>query len=293
MKGTTAALVFGIIILAIIGAWVLTGGAGSPAGSATPPAATTAPPLTPAPATAVPSLPATPTTEATAAPSATITTAVPATTAATRPAVTTPVSAEQANAHFLAVAYSATNRLERYNYTATQNRLVISALTPTVEDLAAMEAVAKEFNGISRTIKVSENIKEGSNGNIIVKFLPETGLSQIVLSDIPDPGPDKESLTRREFSYQGKPTAKIVRGTIYINNNLAGDARTHAIARSIYYELGVTGDTADYPDSLFYAGENTNTALNTVDKKAVDILYEPGLANSMTLEDIKKVVYIS
>lgn len=293
MKGTTAALIFGIIILAIVGAWVLTGGAGSPAGSTTPPAATTAPPVTTTLATAAATAPVTITTAATAAPAATNATTVPATTATTLPAVTTPVSADQANAHFLAVAYSATNRLERYNYTATQNRLVISALTPTVEDLNAMSEIAKEFNAISRTIKVSENIKEGSNGNIIVKFLPESGLSQIVLSDIPDPGPDKESLTRREFSYQGKPTAKIVRGTIYINNNLAGDARTHAIARSIYYQLGITGDTAGYPDSLFYAGENTNTALNSVDRKAVDILYEPGLANSMTLEDIKKVVYIS
>jgi len=141
-------------------------------------------------------------------------------------------------------------------------------------------------------VKISENIKESSNGDIVIKFLPGDGLANILLDDIPGAWPGTEVLTRHEFTYDGKPAAKIMRGTIYISSNLAGDARNHTLARSLYYQLGVTGDSTISPGSLFYAGENTNTALNEIDRKAVAILYEPGLANTMTMVDLRNVMYI-
>jgi hypothetical protein len=117
-------------------------------------------------------------------------------------------------------------------------------------------------------------------------------MSSILLDEIPDVGPQHEVLTRREMTSGGVTSCKVVRGTVYINGNLKGDERNHTVARCLWYELGVTGETAHYPDSLFSASTNTNTQLSEIDRKAVAILYEPALANSMSVEDLRKVIYL-
>ncbi len=290
MNGSTAVLLFGILIIAIGSAWVMSGGLASPVEIASPPEPTPVPdtmPVTMVVTTPVPVTTTAPPVTATTVPPAPST---PVTTAP--PVVETPVSADQVRDHFLAIAYSATNRLERLNYTEGQNRLIISVISPEETDTDTLSAIALEFNTISRTVKFSQMIKEGSSGDIVIKFIPESGMDSIILNDIPDEGPGNEALTRQEFMQDGKPAAKVVRGTIYISSSLAGDIRNHTLARSLYYQLGVTGDSAEYTGSLFYAGENTNTKLNEIDRKAVAILYEPGLANTMTIEDLRNVIYI-
>ena len=67
--------------------------------------------------------------------------------------------------------------------------------------------------------------------------------------------------------------AKIGSGTIYINDNLKGDLRTHILLRSLLYELGCKGESLNYPDSMFYYDDNTNIRLSLIDKKAVQIMY--------------------
>jgi hypothetical protein len=56
------------------------------------------------------------------------------------------------------------------------------------------------------------------------------------------------------------------------------------------YEMGETGDTTLYPESLFYSGENTR--LSPADRKAIALLCEPGRANGMNIEDLRKRVYL-
>jgi len=80
--------------------------------------------------------------------------------------------------------------------------------------------------------------KEGSSGDVVIKFLPAAGLNVIVLNDIPASGPFNESLTRGELKYKGVVAAKIMRGTIYINSDLGGDAQNHILARCLMYEMG-------------------------------------------------------
>lgn len=289
MNGSTAALFFGILIIAICSAWVLSGGLASPAQLPAAPDTAKEPAATPVPVEATAKVQVT--TTAPPVPETRITAALtPATTAP--PVITTPVSSDMARDHFLDIAYSPTNRLERLNYSEDEDRLVISVVTPDKGDTGTISGLIKEFNTLSRSVTFSENIKESDNGDIVIKFLPENGMESIILSDIPDAGPEHEVLTRREIPINDKPACKVVRGTVYFNSDLKDDERDHAIARCIYYELGVTGETADYPDSLFYAGENTNTEMNDVDRRAVAILYEPDLANTMTMLDLRKVIYI-
>lgn len=270
MNGTTATLFFGILILLIGSAWVMSGGL-SPVAAIPGPAV---PPQT-SPATAG-ITPATPLPAATTAAPAGTAQPAPAdpVTAAPVPAETL-VSADMARNHFLAIACSRNNRLERLDAMAGQKPLRISLVAPDRYDPAFIAETVQEFNAISRTLQISETTAEGREGDIVLIFLPESGLPAI------NAGP--------EFTYQGRVVAK---GGRYISSGIKGDARNHTIARSLYYRLGVTGESAAYPDSLFYAGDNTNTRLNAADRMAVATLYGPALSSGMTLEDLRKIVYI-
>lgn len=268
MNGMAATAIFGILILAIGSAWVMTGGlspaAGIPGPADPPPASpvTTAAPL-PAATTAAPVPPGTPLPE-------------PARLEAAAPVpAETLVSAGRARDHFLAIACSRNNRLERLDSVAGQKPLRISLVAPDRYDPAFIAETVQEFNGLSRTVQIYDKITEGRQGDIVLIFLPESGLPSV------NAGPD--------FTYQGRVVAK---GGQYISSGIKGDVRNHTIARSLYYRLGVTGESASYPDSLFYAGDNTNTRLNSADRMAIATLYGPALSHGMTLEDLRKIVYI-
>jgi hypothetical protein len=193
---------------------------------------------------------------------------------------------------FLDVAYTSTSRLERINYSATKPRVVIATVSAGDDDIALIEKIALDFNNASTTVKLSENIRETGTGDILIKFLTADGLRAIDLDAAPETGPFSEVLTRRELYQGGVPAAKILRGTIYINANLKGDARRHVLVRSLMYELGLTGETTKFPDSVFYAAENTNADLTPVDKKVIAMLYAQGFENGMTMEELRKVVYL-
>lgn len=276
-------MILGIFIIAIGLAWIITGGAGTQSGIPAPQATVTTVAATPVPVT-------TPAAPRTTPP---VTTAVPvvitATTAAPAPTV---VSADDYANHFLDVAYAGTNRLERLNYSSSKPRITVVALSAGSDDIGLIEETAAVFNGASATMKISENIKESGTGDIFIKFLPEDGLSAINLMEAPDSGPFADVLTRRELYQDGVVGAKVIRGTVYVNANLRSDARKHIIVRGLMYEMGLTGESARFPDSVFYAGDNTNHELTAADKKIITMLYQDGLYNGMSLEEVRKFVYI-
>lgn len=220
---------------------------------------------------------------------ATTTAGTVATTPNATPSLT---SAEDIRNHFLDVAYTSTNRLERLDYDADKPRLVISVVSAGENDVALIERTARDFNEASPTVKLSENIKESGSGDIQIKFLPQDGLSAIELDDVTESGVFSELLTRRELFQGNVPAAKILRGTIYLNANLKGAARDHVIVRSLMYQMGLTGESTKFADSVFYAGENTNTDLTTVDKKIITMLYADEFENGMTMEELRKVIYL-
>jgi hypothetical protein len=223
-------------------------------------------------------------------------TSVPLTAATTTPPATpTPTLAtmNDIRQHFIDVAYSYTNRLERLNYYSGEPRVVISAPSASNEDIALIEKTARDFNDASPTVKLSENVKETGTGDIFIKYLPENGLAVIKLADVPVAGPYTESLTRIELYQGGEPAAKILRGTIYVNAELKDNERRHILVKSLMYEMGLTGESTKFPDSVFYAGENTNTVLTSADRKIITMLYSPAYYHGMSLDQVERIVYIS
>ena len=284
MKSSSIFLILGIIIVSVGLAWIISGGMSGPAAGTVPqtPAPTTVP-VVPETTAAVPVTTVPVTTAATVAPTVTttrITTTV------------TSVSGDDIRNHFLDIAYTSTNRLELLDAYSARSRIILSALSASDDDIAVIENTAKSFNDASTTVKLSENVKETDNADILIKFLPEEGMSAIDLNTAPDSGPFSDVLTRTEL-YQGDmPAAKILRGTIYINANLKGDAKKHVLVRSLMYEMGLTGETTKYPDSIFYAEENTNVNFAPIDTKAIAMLYNSGFTNGMTGEDLRRIIYI-
>ena len=153
MKGTTAAVFFGVLIIAVGVAGVFIGGTAQAGGERQTPVPTTLP--TPIP-TAVPAtMPVT----TLSPPEPVVTNATPVPVKTTIPIPTTvvttatplpqkPVSADMARNHFLDIAYSATNKLERFNATGSQDRITISVVAPGETDTAVLSEAATEFNAI-------------------------------------------------------------------------------------------------------------------------------------------------
>lgn len=285
MKSSSVFLILGIFIIAVGLAWIISGGIAEPAAEKVPstPAPTVIPvTITAAPVTTVPVslIPA----------DTQVTGAIPATTPKT---TTTSIvlSGDDVRNHFLDIAYTSTNRLERLNYSSDRPRIVISATSAGDDDIAVIEKTIKTFNDASKTVKFSENVKETDSGDLLIKLLPEEGLKAIDLNTAADYGPFSDVLSRREL-YQGNVIgAKVLRGTIYVNANLKGDARKHMIVRSLMYEMGLTGETTKYPESIFYADENTNIEFAPVDKRAIAMLYESGFTNGMNADDLRQTLY--
>jgi hypothetical protein len=282
MKSSTILLVLGVVIIAVGLAWIISGGFGAPAENTLPQttATKTVPATTAIPATIVPA--------ATSATVATVATAVPTSAVP----VVTAISADDITSLFLDVAYTSTNRLERVNFNSAKPRLTVVALSAGNDDIALIEKTAKEFNEASQTVKISENIKESGTGDIFIKYLPEDGLSAITLSTIADSGTLTEALTRRELYQGNRIGAKVMRGTVYINANLKDRERKHMLVRGLLYQMGMTGETTKFSDSVFYAGENTNIDLTSADKRVINILYQTAFYNGMTMDELRKYVYL-
>ena len=82
--------------------------------------------------------------------------------------------------------------LERWNATDNNGRIVISVSANHDTDIPQLAGAAQEFNRISQTNQLSGMIKDGMNGNIAIKFIPENGMDAIALNTSDD-------LSNREF----------------------------------------------------------------------------------------------
>jgi hypothetical protein len=289
MKTGWAFLLTGIFIIAVGIAWILTGWpAGEPNPAGSPPGSTTSS-ATPSPVSDFPPVETSatePSTASLAQPSPTLMAPTSPTTEIPSAQATAKLSLDEIKLHFMDLAYGAGNAyLERWNATENNGRIIISVTANNDADIPLLETAAREFNSMSQTNQLSGQIKQGENGNIAIKFLPENGMDGIALNT-------SEDLTNREFRLDGVTAAKITHGTIFIDANLKGDVRNHIIIRSLFYEMGFVGDTQKYPDSIFYGEDNTNVNLTYADLKAIEIMYGAGLTHGMSVSDVKNVVYI-
>ncbi|HEX3002524.1 MAG TPA: DUF2927 domain-containing protein [Methanoregula sp.] len=268
MKAGWGFIISGIIIIAIGIVWLFFGVSAPDIGQGI---TTTVPlpqvlPTTPAP---------------TKAPVAVVTTGTTLVTEAITP------SADAAKLHFLDLAFGAGNPyLERWGEAQNNDRIVISMVGNRDTDATVVQTALLEFNSLSRTSQISTQVKQGSaTGDIVIKFVTEDGMKAIPLNT-------SESLTNKEFVQEGRAVAKVTLGTIYINNDLQDDERSHAILRGLFYELGLVGTTDLYPDSLFSSSTNSTKTLSPIDREAIRILYGTSLKPGMSANEVRDLLFV-
>ena len=169
--------------------------------------------------------------------------------------------------------------------TTSPNPVTFSISGGTDSDKETIEAFFKDFNDLSQSVQLFENLKEGNSGQIQIKFLSPDGLGAIDMKS-------SNAWLNKEFKSDGVTYAKVKDNQIYINSALQGDARKHYLLLAILFELGFKGETLKYPDSIFYYQGNNVTGLSMVDEKAAQIMYGLGLYNGMTVDDVKKRVFL-
>lgn len=176
--------------------------------------------------------------------------------------------------------------LLRWDPAKNNGRIIASVNGGNSGDLQNVVTMARQFNSLSATNQVSENVKQNSEGDLTIKFVPGSGMDGLALN-VSSGNPQKE------MTINGVTAARIVPGTIYLNTDLTGDIRNYTLARSFFYALGVVGDSNQYKDSLFYSGSTANTNLTYIDQKALELLYGKRLQPDMTVGQVREILSIT
>ena len=208
------------------------------------------------------------------------TTAKPAATTA-KPAATTvaPVySATDIGNHLVEIAFGPNNS-KIVKPTKSLYAISISG-TDQTSDVALAKTFISQFNTYSTTLKLSTNVEENSPADITLVLLPAKSLSQISANN--------------SISYQEGGTGKMyliqTSEKIYVNSDMVGNERSRWFLRAILINLGFTGETSKYSDSLFYTNANNVAKLSEIDWKAVQLMYGSKITNGMTKSTVKSVI---
>lgn len=211
----------------------------------------------------------------------TVPTISPITLTTTAP-VQTSITTEDINLHFIDLAFGGGNvYLQRFPYSPKLVTISIQGANPS--DITTVESFILEFNQISQSTKLFENVKEGKSGDIVIQFVPSNGMDAF---DVSLYGPNA-----KECHCGNMVCAKVIGHTIYLNSDLSGLQRVHMIKETLLFSLGFRGESLKYPDSMFYYGPNNNTELSFIDQKAVQIMYGSGMYSGMTVEEVRQKLF--
>jgi hypothetical protein len=215
-------------------------------------------------------------------------TAKPTTAITTQTPVPTPKSYSSAEIgnHLLEIGFGPNNNVVKK---PTKNLLVVSLDGMyNKPDVALVNNFINQFNNYSSTTKLSENINFNTPADIALDFQPATNIIQINTTfDYKDPqtGTQYFALTRETAAINSD-----LREKTYVNSDLKGDERKRWILRAILYNLGFYGETAKYPDSIFYAGATNSSQLSDIDLKALQLMYGNKITNGMTKDTMRTYI---
>ncbi|MFA6226687.1 MAG: DUF2927 domain-containing protein [Methanoregula sp.] len=241
------------------------------------------------------SAPVAPTTPATPVPTITGTLVAPSPSPSIIPVplpattVRTAYTSDEINRHFVDLAFSAdNNNVSRFN----SPHLTV-AITGSYNDanIASLNRFFLLFNSNSFNTRLPSEVKQGEQGDIVIRFIPADGLAGVNSDNnwkvFRNPSTGTIIYMFRTTNDQTFRTEKL-----YINADPTGDERTHWLIRGLLYELGLPGETGTYPERIFYSVDNSVTELSPIDIKALQLLYGNKITRGMTLDDVRRVLLI-
>jgi hypothetical protein len=207
-------------------------------------------------------------------------------------------SPDEIDKHFIDIAFN--NKFQTIGELSASGDTVAITGSYTDNDVSTLSNFLLQFNNNSPAMQLPTVPIQGSNGaDINFNFMPESSMDNLA-QEQPSVGLiNRDSSGEIVSIYKSTTNAEsnstygytYTSGTVFINNNLTGDERTHYMIRGLLYYLGFVGQTTTYPDSIFYAGQNNTTTPDLIDWQAIDLMYGGNITPGMTISDVKHVLY--
>jgi hypothetical protein len=223
-------------------------------------------------------------------PAKTNATPTPAKTNATPTATPTPrvYSPEEISNHLQDIAFGpSTGVIKKLN----GNLLPISVSgSYTDEDVALLNNFIAQFDINSATTQLLPNVTfSGGASGIRIVFLPESQINQLPSVNLTTAYRDAQSgnyyfVQNGQYEVVSKTSVKT-----YVDSDLTGDMRKRWILRAVLFNLGFTGESGRYPDSIFYGGSNGPSSLDAIDWDAIHLMYGSKITNGMTMTAVQDI----
>ena len=160
------------------------------------------------------------------------------------------------------------------------------------EDRLFVKNFTKNYN-LLMSVEAFSDDPFSSQGNPVIIY-PRNSLDSLEKSFIACQELDQKSGVPLYIIY--KPVIEQPNGQkevitkIYINSDLQGAQRNHYLERAMLQYLGFPGQTYSYPDSVFFYNTQSNVDLTAVDVEAVRTMYNPGVYQGMTVEEVRRLL---
>ena len=185
-------------------------------------------------------------------------------------------SSHEITSHLLEIGFGPNNNVVNK---PRQDRLVVSVEgLYDGSDINVLKTFIGQFNNYSSTTKISEFINFDRPADIPLSFSPARTFSQL-----------NTTVSYQDFK-NGTWYFVVTPQKTIINSDLKGDERKRWVLRAALYNLGFYGETADYSDSLFYAGKGNASQLSDIDLKALQLMYGKKITNGMNKDNIRTYI---
>lgn len=201
----------------------------------------------------------------------------------------TAYTGDEINQHFIDLAFGADNNNIRRFMTPVVTVAITGSYTDN--DLVELNRFFLLFNNQSSFTRLPSVVKQGEKGDIVILFMSGTAMESIA-SDNTWKVYRNPSTGKINYMFRTSQYGTITTETVYMNGDMKGAERTHWLLRGLLYELGLTGETGTYPDSIFFSSYNNITELNPIDTKVLQLLYGNKIREGMTLDDVRRVLVI-
>ena len=166
--------------------------------------------------------------------------------------------------------------------------------TPTTQDIASLETVVDELNGLIDPIDLKIlnegprhdglNVESGlapETANVNIHFVPHTDFAHYV------PHYEPGNLGYAWIWWQNDT---IYDATILVSSTgINQTERSHLIREELTQSLGLLRDSYDYEDSIFFQLWTTTTQYSALDEALIRMLYSPQIQPGMTRQAVVSV----
>jgi len=223
------------------------------------------------------------------------TTTVKTTAAATVKITATPTvyTSAQVSQHLIDIAFDPNTPTISKATASTEKIAMTGSYTDT--DMAGLSTFQQKFNLHSSTLVLPDTPIEGSQGNIVINYMPESSLESLTRDTSYNNINTKQIVNRDDNGvicsiYRTTNYSSTSTNLVYLNSDLTENIRGHYSLRGVLYNLGFPGETGKYPDSIFYSEQNSVVNLSPIDWKAVELMYGTKIKNGMSLSTVKSML---